>query len=582
MVRYVVLFSLALLSYFYVLDGDFIGDDISRILFNSELISLQSALTGVLGDRPLVMFVTYWICHIFGVKAFYFRIFSLLLHSLVGLQVFYLIQDLAKNIQNEGKNIIAFCIAIVFVLHPLHSQAITTAIQSGVLLSGLFGVLSIRYFLKASEQGNSNYVKSIGSYLLGILSKSNSIFIPLYFYFDREKIKNINRPIFWISFLFVTCVPAFFYLQKGKNLQEFTLAPFQYFLVQTEVLFTYFKLILVPTNLKFLYSFDVPKELFPNINWLYLLAHVGIFLGGIKLIKDKTLKLLFLGFYISFLPESSFFPISHVAFEHRTYFPMIFLSTFLGFALIKINWSETIKKIVLGCTILISLIYFALNQDRNLEIKRYGAWAEHTLNEPTEYHFTSYLLMYNLIKGKGYDQVLPLIEKYDKRFPDESYKVFYDIIGYYTQKESKEHYYDRFAAILEDPKTSVNIRLFVNSLFFSEFVETSDDYSVFLRAENVLRVQLPVFFKHYSKFFKPISHYFYHARSLLTGPHSQKLAEDKVRVLKIKFTLYLYYGEKYEALENEIKDALALDPTSTELNELYNFYNRSKLGRMGK
>jgi hypothetical protein len=66
--------------------------------------------------------------------------------------------------------------------------------------------------------------------------------------------------------------------------------------------------------------------LFKAWNWVYLLSHLVIFGVGLRLfLQKKILGLIVLGFYLSVLPESGFFPIDHVYFEHRYYVPMFFI-----------------------------------------------------------------------------------------------------------------------------------------------------------------------------------------------------------------------------------------------------------------
>ena len=101
---------------------------------------------------------------------------------------------------------------------------------------------------------------------------------------------------------------------------------FHYFLVQTKVIFTYFKLFFVPTSLHFFYQLDTNYVFQSWSTYLAIFAHLSIFLLAYR--WSKFIK--YLGFsvfcaYMAFLPESSFFPIKYIAFEHRTYIPFIFI-----------------------------------------------------------------------------------------------------------------------------------------------------------------------------------------------------------------------------------------------------------------
>ncbi|RNC66633.1 MAG: hypothetical protein ED859_16260 [Desulfuromonadales bacterium] len=78
---------------------------------------------------------------------------------------------------------VAFWTALFFAVHPLHAEAVNFVTCRNVLLSGLFGFLSVGFFLhgiRVERSGWRWFAVSSGSFLLALFSKATVIALPLF------------------------------------------------------------------------------------------------------------------------------------------------------------------------------------------------------------------------------------------------------------------------------------------------------------------------------------------------------------------------------------------------------------------
>ncbi len=577
------LFLTLLVSYFYVLNGDFLGDDIGRVLFNPELRSYFSSLTGGLADRPLLMLYTKLVVQFFGATTTPFRILGLALHALVAWQLYLFVLELNIKSKSGNKQTIALFAAFGFALHPLHSQVLTMAIQTGVIMAGFFGLLTMRYFVKyASDATIFSRNSSLFYFLLGLLSKPNLSFLPVYFLFTPGNVKGrtSKQTPFLVSFFLLLLVPAFYYSFLKKNVQSDALPAFSYFLVQTEVLLTYFKLMLIPYNFHFLYDFTAPESYGFSIHWLYLALHLSVIYLGNRFLKNRTLFFLLMGFYLSFLPESGFFPIRHVAFEHRTYFPMIFLFLFIGTWLINWRVNEDLNKGLKLITVGLSSFFILLNQNRNIDIKRYGSWAMDTLEHSHTYHYSNFEYTYLLARGGYYSELQPFLKNYSTLYKDKEYEVLALLVDFFHDKDNKWTYFAKMRDFLNKPGLGDYPRFFITKAVIEEFSNGTDNLQDLIAVEDLLADELMILIQNKEFYRTAISNFQTLGNHLLSGFGEEYRKRNILSCLRTKSYLFLYYEQSFSELPSELENALSQQPGEKLLKELL-FQVRTKVGGAG-
>ena len=163
--------------------------------------------------RPLtlVMFAMEW--QIFGDNPFMFHLMNLLWFGLTCVVLYWLLLQLFNHQKiPEHAGLIAFCTALLFAVHPIHTEAVANIKGRDEIIT-LLGSLAALYFsIRAYREKNLMFnFAAAGLFLLAIFSKENAItflaIMPLtYFVFTKAKVQKIA--VQWLYFF----VPAMIFL----------------------------------------------------------------------------------------------------------------------------------------------------------------------------------------------------------------------------------------------------------------------------------------------------------------------------------------------------------------------------------
>jgi Flp pilus assembly protein TadD len=192
----------ACLPYVNTLRNGFVYDDTRQILANPYLRSLRyltsifttsvwSYRGGAGGSsnyyRPamhLLYFATY---HVFGARAWGFHLVSLALHLAVTLLVFTVTRrmfyELSAGTASETTTVkpatVAWVAALLFALHPIHSEAVDWIAAVTELELALFCLLAFWCFVKLPIGGWSARIGLCASFAMALLSKEQAMTLPL-------------------------------------------------------------------------------------------------------------------------------------------------------------------------------------------------------------------------------------------------------------------------------------------------------------------------------------------------------------------------------------------------------------------
>jgi hypothetical protein len=565
-----LLFILSLSSYFYTLNAQLIGDDNLRLDEQHRTLNvLMDALTGELSDRPLLMTSMWMDRTVFNLSYPEMRAENVLWHCLVALIIYLIILDLGKILKRENQENLAFSMALLFALHPLHNQAINIIIQRGAVLAAFFGLLSFRHFiLYSSEEKRHDLLLSWLFFGLSIFSKQNASFLAILYLLimlHQKKYKHLQR---LIPYILLLLFPFFnYYILKVNDQGAFSkiLKPWAYFLVQTQVLFTYFGKILLPWKLQYLFDFSPPKVFFPNIFWLYLSLHIMIIAIALKKLKTSLQRFFFIGFYLSFMPESGFFPILHLAFEHRVYIPLVFFFLFMASYFMEEIKSHKRRNLI--AVIFVSLIYLGLNQKRNYEISTPLKWELNTLQQSTSHHDFNFGFCIDLMKAGYFKETDELIKHYLEIFKDDKHFLeIYQILPLYHESfEFPERYKET------SKKVANLLKVYDGQFFILKILAIGYLYQVYLNdptdleyafwAEEVISHQIKVLAENPRppKGTKDPLISYYHLSSYLLDKMKQdtKLKESHyLTFLKIRAIHFYYYKKQDDSLTEDIKKEL--------------------------
>jgi tetratricopeptide (TPR) repeat protein len=416
---------LGCLVYSNTLTSPFVFDDVVYVIENPAVKDLSGYLSAsqndTLPDHPgtfkkqyknrilghLTFALNYWID---GLNVKGYHLVNLLIHLLNSLLVYllayltfrtpYLKQrtalDPAFNIQTG--NLTAFLCTLLFVVHPMQTEAVTYISQRLTSLATLFFLLSLVLYIKARlsvtpRRRYSYYCISLISVILAMKTKEISFTLPivitLYEFFFFED--NLKKRVFYLMpfLLTMTIIPLtlLYSDSSGSLLKAISEASKEtpqvsrsdYLYTQFSVIVTYLQLLLLPLSQNLDYDYPVyPSFFIPQVYLPFLLLLSIFILGGYLFYRSRKknssswyFRLIAFGifyFFITLAVESSIIPISDLIVEHRVYLPSFgfFLCAATTIIMLKSKLGEDLfVKTVLPAFLLLAIIFAVASYSRN-------------------------------------------------------------------------------------------------------------------------------------------------------------------------------------------------------------------------
>ncbi|MBI4938557.1 MAG: hypothetical protein HY846_10165 [Nitrosomonadales bacterium] len=112
------------------------------------------------------------------------RLEALLLHAVVGVTLFFLLRRLYQQIPALGRSeketqLLAFCSASLFVLHPVAVYGAGYLIQRTIVMATLFSLLALLAYMRGLASNRDGWLwASVLFYGLAVLSKEHAIMLP--------------------------------------------------------------------------------------------------------------------------------------------------------------------------------------------------------------------------------------------------------------------------------------------------------------------------------------------------------------------------------------------------------------------
>lgn len=329
-------------GYYGALEVPFYLDDRSSITHNANFINANIAsLFDVYGMR-FVGYFTLWINYIYGAdSASGFHIVNIVIHLVNGLLVFALTRKLLEltmpNISKDMMTLMSASAALIFLSHPLNSQAVVYIVQRLASLVTFFYLGAVLFYLKArtSSSRDTRYLYFGLCFLLtclALFTKQNAVTIPIALFLMELIIFKSVRLRYPLAFVLVCGVifvaglafsteGSFFHQLDNITRENKDISRLDYLLVQAPIITIYIQKFFLPLGLHLDYGLTLDSfSSFQKIG--ALVVHV-LLLCSALLFRNRA-PLLALGivlFYILHSVESGLIPITDLAFEHRTYLP---------------------------------------------------------------------------------------------------------------------------------------------------------------------------------------------------------------------------------------------------------------------
>jgi hypothetical protein len=297
-----------------------------------------------------------------NVKGYHF--INILLHILAALCIYWLISNLCHI------RLLAFITGLLYLAHPIHSEAVSYIAGRADPLSAVFILLSFIFYVKQirSHKAISLWIAMLFCYLCALLSKEHSLILPLllllYHYVFREKIK-IK---YFLSILGITLL---YILSRGIMLRSIASSTSVNSTLLQRVpgffvaIAEYFRLLLLPFNLHMEYG----SRLF---SFMDREAGLGILILFILLIyafrergRSRLISFFIFWFFITLLPVSNLYPINAFMAEHWLYLPAIGFFLILANAITFLYNKEKLRAIAVFLIVCLVSFYSYLTVRQN-------------------------------------------------------------------------------------------------------------------------------------------------------------------------------------------------------------------------
>lgn len=363
--------------------------------------------------RPALLFVFSLEWRLWGDWSPGYHFVNVSFHIAAAVLLFFVLFRVFKN------RWLAFFTALVFLVHPLQTEAVAYVSSLGDSLSAFFMFLGIIFYLKFRVSGQSpveskSYFLSFLTYVLALMSKETAIVMPAFIFLSdflfssqngerslKEKLKKPVRaaaPFFVLAGVYILLratvlnfVDTFnLYGEENIFTSNFHIRLFTFF----RVLAVYFGLLFWPLNLHMERSVEIATSLFsPSV----VFGGVVFFgLLALALRQSERFPVLSFGvlwFFVGLAPTSNLLvPINGLLYEHWLYLPLV------GVFLILVWWGMLIGKrygvgnVLSGILIAVLVFLSVLTIDRNRD------WRDPVTfyNQTLEYAPNSYRVINNL------------------------------------------------------------------------------------------------------------------------------------------------------------------------------------------
>lgn len=365
--------------YSNALKGEFVWDDNILIRNNTDIRrwdNLPKVIFGNLGGESLyykhssyrpVQTISYMIDYsLWQMKPFGYHFANIVYHMLVAGLLYILMFKLF------GSNYLSFVTALLFVLHPVHTEAVTYIAGRADPLSVVFMLASLIFYLRLMEKENAvDYIMMALTYILGMLSRENALMVPVFVLVYHLALR---KKIAWRPLIVYGAIAGLYIFMRvtevigGMGLTE----P-----VKTTVLervpgffvayMTYLKLLVVPFDLHMeylrpMFSMGDPRAVAGAVLFLATLSTIFFFWKRSPLV---TFGLLW--FLVGLFPVSGVFVVvnAYMA-EHWLYLPAMGLFLIMAHGIVTVSRkNRTLNGIMMFVVAIVSLFFGLLTYKQN-------------------------------------------------------------------------------------------------------------------------------------------------------------------------------------------------------------------------
>jgi len=350
---------------------------LSKFLFSNEAFS-QPVNYHVY--RPLASF-SFAINYAFGsLSPFGYHFVNVLFHTL---NVFLLFLVLRKIGFRSGPS---FAAAIVFAIHPVHTEAVTWISGRGNVLFLFFFLIAYLLYMKADADDETKRLVLIfgaaAAYGLALLAKEMAMPLPailfghdLYFHPERSRRERLRRFWVFVPFILVAIIYVLtrsYVLGKVAQVSYHGGSSYMTFLLMLKAFAIYARLLFIPVDLSLSRHFQHVYSLFDmSVFPSFCIVAVATVTGTITFRRSRHFSFAFFWFAVTMLPVSNIIPVNAIVADRFLYGPSIGFCILIAVWLTAIPKSEAARRLPAAAAIVLVLFFYMA-----LSIGRNNDWAD--------------------------------------------------------------------------------------------------------------------------------------------------------------------------------------------------------------
>ncbi len=409
--------------YSNVLHGEFISDDFVTIVNNSAIRHLDNIgqIWYLFNTRFLTGYTFAVNYRIGGLDPLGYHLVNIFIHIINAWLVFCLASlalktpVMQRNFLGRISSPIPFYAAMIYLCHPIQTQAVAYITQRAVSLATLFYLVSLILYIKGRLEGNYRYfICSWMAMLIGVFAKEMIVTLPMsllgfeMFFFESKIKDSIQKALPYI--LIAALVPLALYadqpgsvlkLREQVSHREFSLP---YFLAELIVVKEYWRMMVFPLNQNHDYDMTLIKSLWNSqVLFALILILCVVWLAVVNLKKSRWISYWIFWYFITASIEFwvPVFVNRGVMYEHWLYLPMVGFSMLAAFVITEIFKKKFSQQIIFFCII---FILCTMSYTRNLVWQNEIVFWEDVLRKSPQKP-TAYLGAGVAYQRKGYDDL---------------------------------------------------------------------------------------------------------------------------------------------------------------------------------
>lgn len=442
-----IIFTSCFVLYFNTLFNDFVYDDNFQVKDNFWIRDIKFIPQMFLKDvwhfrspdwvsnyyRPLMHLIYLLSYQIFSLKPWGYHLVNILFHASVSILVFLVTYEISKHIQPNQKNeeqplYIPFFTAMIFAIHPLHTEVVAWISAIPDLSFSFFYLLGFYFYIKFRAGFKSKYYYSILCFTISLFSKEPAVtFILIIFLYDFFLVKKYNISQYlkdYIPFIASLVIYLSFRVYALKGFSAYQSHPelntYQYIINIFPLVMKYIFKTFAPFNLNVFHVLHPIKQIYEIKGLMSIL----VFLTYITLLilSYKKNKLFFFGlllFIIPLLPALYIPGVGENTFAERyVYLPLFGISICFSIIIHKFLNIPGFRNLTLIVIIAIGLIFSYLTIKRNTVWKNdITLWTD-TLNKSPDWRHGLIELAISYEKVGNHNKALELLKKQIESYPD--------------------------------------------------------------------------------------------------------------------------------------------------------------------